>query len=92
MAFIKRIMDHLLNQVLVETLANSRSFQRFAVWSNSKMKEVSMKGKDGSVVLDETVGKVAEKSKETWSKWREDFASELKKVQEEMARQKAAKK
>lgn len=43
MAFFKRVMDHLLNQVLVETLANSRWFQRFAVHSHKLSKEVAEK-------------------------------------------------
>lgn len=44
MAFFKRVMDHLLNQVLVETLANSKWFQRFAVHSHKLSKEVAEKG------------------------------------------------
>jgi hypothetical protein len=44
MAFIKRLMDHLLNQVLVETLANSRWFQRFAVYTHKLSKEAAEKG------------------------------------------------
>jgi hypothetical protein len=37
-------MDHLLNQVLVETLANSRWFQRFAVYTHKLSKEAAEKG------------------------------------------------
>jgi hypothetical protein len=44
MAFIKRLMDHLLNQVMVETLANSRWFQRFAVYTHKLSKEAAEKG------------------------------------------------
>lgn len=45
MAFIKRLMDHLLNQVLVETLANSRWFQRFAVYTHKLSKDAAEKSK-----------------------------------------------
>lgn len=44
MAFFKRVMDHLLNQVLVETLANSKWFQKFAVHTHKLSKEVAEKG------------------------------------------------
>lgn len=44
MAFFKRVMDHLLNQVLVETLANSKWFQRFAVNTHRLTKEAAEKG------------------------------------------------
>lgn len=43
MAFFKRLMDHMLNQVLVETLANSRWFQRFAVYTHKMTKEAAEK-------------------------------------------------
>lgn len=43
MAFFKRLMDHMLNQVLVETLANSRWFQRFAVYTHKLSKEAAEK-------------------------------------------------
>jgi hypothetical protein len=44
MSFFKKLMDHMFNQVLVETLANSRWFQRFAVYSHKMSKEVTEKG------------------------------------------------
>jgi hypothetical protein len=43
MAFFKRLMDHMLNQVLVDTLANSRWFQRFAVTAHKLSKEAAEK-------------------------------------------------
>eukprot|EP00878_Enallax_costatus_P042906 GHUV01050421.1.p1 GENE.GHUV01050421.1~~GHUV01050421.1.p1 ORF type:complete len:122 (+),score=26.05 GHUV01050421.1:212-577(+) len=121
MAFFKRLMDHMLNQVLVETLANSRWFQRFAVYTDKLTKEaaerskqvVAMRitscrrqdacgqpmsnaclsaGKDHSKVLDEQVSSVLEKSKAFTSKLREDFAQELKKLQEADAQQRRMKK
>lgn len=45
MAFFKKLMDHILNKVLVETLANSRWFQRFAVHTHKLSKEMAEKGK-----------------------------------------------
>lgn len=51
MAFIKRLMDHMLNQVLVETLANSRWFQRFAVYTHKLTKEAADKSKCFNVFL-----------------------------------------
>ncbi|KIY96263.1 hypothetical protein MNEG_11699 [Monoraphidium neglectum] len=88
MAFFKRLMDHVFNQVLVETLANSRWFQRFAVYSHKMSKEMAEKGKDGSKVLDQHIGTLASKAKETASKLQQDFMAELRKLQEaEAARQ-----
>jgi hypothetical protein len=49
MALFKRVMDHLLNQVLVETLANSRWFQRFAVHTHKLSKEVAEKSECSSL-------------------------------------------
>ena len=45
MAFFKRLMDHMLNQVIVDTLAHSRWFQRFVVHTNKLSKEVTSKSK-----------------------------------------------
>uniref|UniRef100_A0A383WI98 Uncharacterized protein n=1 Tax=Tetradesmus obliquus TaxID=3088 RepID=A0A383WI98_TETOB len=92
MAFIKRLMDHLLNQVLVETLANSRWFQRFAVYTHKLSKEAAEKSKDHSKVLDEHVSTVMDKAKQFTSKMREDFARELKQLQEAEAQQRHMKK
>lgn len=46
MSFFSRIVNHFLNEVLVNGLANSRTFQRFAIWSNEFAKDVALKGKD----------------------------------------------
>ncbi|GMH33719.1 hypothetical protein BSKO_01553 [Bryopsis sp. KO-2023] len=45
MSFFSRILNHVVNEVLVNSLANSRIFQRFAIRSNEAMKEVVEKGK-----------------------------------------------
>jgi hypothetical protein len=44
MAFFRRLMDHLLNQVLVDTLAHSKWFQKFVVHTTKLSQEVSSKG------------------------------------------------
>jgi hypothetical protein len=45
MAFFKRLMDHMLNQVIVDTLAHSRWFQRFVVHTHKLSKDVTAKSK-----------------------------------------------
>lgn len=84
-------MDHMFNQVLVETLANSRWFQRFAVYSHKMTKEMTEKSKDGSKVLDEHITTLASKAKETASQLQKDFMAELKKLQEAEAAQRQPK-
>lgn len=92
MAFFRKLMDHMLNQVLVETLANSRWFQRFAVYSHKMSKEMAEKSKESSKVLDEHVSTVASRARETAEQLKKDFFTELKKLQEaEAARQRQAK-
>ncbi|KAJ9526502.1 hypothetical protein QJQ45_017428, partial [Haematococcus lacustris] len=44
--------------------------------------------KDGGPSLD-TVTKAAEVGKQSWAKWRADFSEEMKKIQDEIARQKS---
>lgn len=77
--FIKRIVDHLLNQVLVEGLANSKWFQRFAVWSHSKMKEVNAQG---AATADQQLSRFVDAAKDSASKFRKDFAEEMQKLKE----------
>ncbi|EFN51259.1 hypothetical protein CHLNCDRAFT_141167 [Chlorella variabilis] len=43
MAFFQRVMSYLLNEVLVNGLANSRTFQRFAIRSSSLVEEAAKK-------------------------------------------------
>jgi hypothetical protein len=49
MAFFRRLMDHLLNQVLVDTLAHSKWFQKFVVHTTKLSQEVSSKGRQRRV-------------------------------------------
>ena len=77
--FVKRLLDHLLNQVLVEGLANSRWFQRFAVWSHGKMKEINAQG---AASLDQQLSKVAEAAKDKASSFRKEFEAEMQKLRD----------
>jgi hypothetical protein len=43
-SFFQRVVHYVINEVLVDTLANSKAFQRFAVRSNAYFSEVSKKG------------------------------------------------
>ncbi|PNW77157.1 hypothetical protein CHLRE_10g424650v5 [Chlamydomonas reinhardtii] len=86
--FIRRLVDHLLNQVLVEGLANSRWFQRFAVWSHGAMKELQAKSKDGSAHLDTHLSTFMEAAKQKSAQLKQDFQQELRKVQEQQQQMK----
>lgn len=44
MAFFQKLLNYIVNQVLVEGLANSRTFQRFAIKTDAKLKELRQKG------------------------------------------------
>ncbi|KAL4557919.1 hypothetical protein LXL04_036113 [Taraxacum kok-saghyz] len=39
--FVQRVMSYLVNEILVDSLANSRAFQRFAVKTSKSMEEMS---------------------------------------------------
>ncbi|BDA47723.1 hypothetical protein COCOBI_10-5740 [Coccomyxa sp. Obi] len=43
MSFFARVLNHLVNEVLVQGLANNRTFQQFAVRSNAWIAEVAKK-------------------------------------------------
>lgn len=43
-SFLTRVMQYLVNELLVDRLANNPSFQRFAVRSSKKIEELSQKG------------------------------------------------
>ncbi|EIE23792.1 hypothetical protein COCSUDRAFT_63314 [Coccomyxa subellipsoidea C-169] len=46
MSFFARVFNHLVNEVLVQGLANNRVFQKFAVRSNAWMTELAKKSAD----------------------------------------------
>ncbi|KAK1412402.1 hypothetical protein QVD17_33626 [Tagetes erecta] len=39
--FVQRVMSYLVNEILVDSLANSRAFQRFAVKTSKSLEEMS---------------------------------------------------
>jgi len=41
MSFVNKLMSYVFNEVMVNALANSRAFQRFAVKSDALMKEAA---------------------------------------------------
>ncbi|KXZ56148.1 hypothetical protein GPECTOR_1g126 [Gonium pectorale] len=86
--FVRRVIDHILNQVLVEGLANSRWFQRFAVWSHATMKELQAKSRDGSATLDTHVSSFMDMAKQKSAQIRKEFEQELRKVQEQQQQMK----
>merc|ERR1712157_314415 len=44
MKFLQNLMSYWANMLLVETLANSRTFQRFAISSDKALRELKKKG------------------------------------------------
>ncbi|XP_073385734.1 uncharacterized protein [Physcomitrium patens] len=42
--FIARVMQYVVNELLVDRLANNQSFQRFAVRSSKAIEEMAQKG------------------------------------------------
>eukprot|EP00240_Pyramimonas_obovata_P014715 CAMPEP_0118936594 /NCGR_PEP_ID=MMETSP1169-20130426/19600_1 /TAXON_ID=36882 /ORGANISM="Pyramimonas obovata, Strain CCMP722" /LENGTH=218 /DNA_ID=CAMNT_0006879903 /DNA_START=60 /DNA_END=714 /DNA_ORIENTATION=+ len=57
MSFFQRIASYVVNEVLVDTLANSKSFQRFAINSNAKMQELAKKSAEAKKVFNEELAK-----------------------------------
>lgn len=51
MSFFQRVMNHLLNEVLVNGLANSKLFQRFAIRSNAIFAELGKKSAEGQTEI-----------------------------------------
>jgi hypothetical protein len=45
MAFFSRVMNYVFNELLVDALANSRTFQSFAVRTDKALKEAQASGK-----------------------------------------------
>jgi len=79
MSFVGRLANYVLNEFLVNALANSKSFQRFAVRTDDAMRK-------GNVY--KTVSEGASKAKESV----ERYAEEAKEVAEKLAKEAVAKK
>ena len=74
MSFIGRLANYVLNEFLVNTLANSKTFQRFAVRTDDALRK-------GTVY--KTVTESALTAKEWAMKYSEEFVSEAEKVLKE---------
>ena len=79
MSFVGRLANYVLNEFLVNALANSKSFQTFAVRTDDAMRK-------GNVY--KTVSEGASKAKESV----ERYAEEAKEVAEKFAKEAVAKK
>eukprot|EP00890_Picochlorum_soloecismus_P002079 jgi/Picsp_1/2872/NSC_01097-R1_protein len=66
MSFIQRVANYLLHEVLVDTLANNKAFQRFAIRSNALLSDVSKK-------TTEHGSDVGQKSAEFFSVFKEEL-------------------
>ena len=54
--FIQRIANYVANEILIKGLANSRTFQRFAVRTDKNLQDIHKKGSEAlNNVLDEAV-------------------------------------
>lgn len=84
--FIKQVLNYVLKEYLVDTLANSKWFQRFAVRTNSLVQEAKAKADEHSSVLKENLQeKLGESSSQALSfyqKFRQEFRQEFQKLVE----------
>lgn len=78
----KRVIDHLLNQVLVETLANSTWFQRFAVRTNEKVQALKQSSKGNAATVDQHLNSFWEMFNSRFSNVRKQFEEEYRKIDE----------
>lgn len=76
MAFFQRLFSYLVNEALVNGLANSRTFQRFAIRSNEMFNDLSKKGVEGQ-----------QKYSEQAQSFLKTFREEVKKGFEEQSKQ-----
>ena len=69
MAFFKGVMNYVFNELLVDALANSKSFQRFAVRTDKALKEAQASGKISSLTdaPTEAAKTMSEFSRSVWA-------------------------
>ncbi len=67
-------------------MARSRWFQRFAVWSHTKIKDAGKVSAQRGAVLDEHISKFTEVAKEKSAQFRKDFAEEMRKAQQQQGK------
>ena len=73
MSFVNRLFSYVFNELMVNTLANSRTFQRFAVKSDAMMREAA-KG-DAAKVLRESQEAVRARAEEVKRQLFEEMSS-----------------
>ena len=57
--FIQRLINHVANEIIIKGLANSRTFQRFAVRTDHAYKEYSKQGVETFEKMAQEASKVA---------------------------------
>ncbi|GJP57167.1 hypothetical protein CLOM_g16200 [Closterium sp. NIES-68] len=62
--WLQRVIQYVANELIVDRLANSPTFQRFAVRSNKKMQELAQKGVAQRESLMEQVKQFSEQLKQ----------------------------
>ncbi|KAJ3708151.1 hypothetical protein LUZ61_011856 [Rhynchospora tenuis] len=60
--FLGRVMSYIVNEIVVEGLANNRAFQRFAVKTNKAIQEMSSKAAQAKEELLEQVKEASRNS------------------------------
>ncbi|CAI7794086.1 unnamed protein product [Closterium sp. NIES-54] len=62
--WLQRVIQYVANELIVDRLANSPTFQRFAVRSNKKLQELAQKGVAQRQSLMEQVKEISEQLKQ----------------------------
>jgi hypothetical protein len=70
MSFLQRVLSYVFNEVLVNGLANNRTFQRFAIKTTHMVEELSKKGA-------EKQGQVTDRASEFAKTFREEMKKGL---------------
>ena len=68
MAFFSRLVNYVVNELLVDALANSKTFQRFAVRTDKALREAQKSGTLGDVTKapGEAAKQMSEFSRQMW--------------------------
>ena len=68
MAFFSRVMNYVFNELLVDALANSKTFQRFAVRTDKALREAQASGKISKLADAPTEANVRVHVCESWDR------------------------
>jgi hypothetical protein len=82
MRFLQNLFSYWANLVLVEGLANSRTFQKIAITTDQTLKELAKKAKEGSI----SPGEVGSKASTFTKSFKEHLGKAMR--EEEMKRRK----